>query len=98
MMTIQTGLKGLTDTVFFAVLFITVIYVLSDAAGVLTLGRDAGGVLIRLFVIGAPASLFLSLVSLINLDGNRFKWYSLVSGFEVAILVLVFLIVYKSQI
>jgi hypothetical protein len=98
MMTIQTGLKGLTDTVFFAVLFVTIVYVLSDAVGVLVLGRDVGKVLVRLFVIGAPISLFLSLVSLFSLNLARYKWYSFVSGVEVLILAVVYWIIYASQI
>jgi hypothetical protein len=97
-MMIHGSLKALTEVVFFTVLFVTVVYVLSDVAGVLALGRDAGGVLIRLFVVGAPISLLLSLVALVSLGDNRYKYYSLVSGLEVAVLALVFLIIYKSQI
>lgn len=97
-MMVHVSLKALTEVVFFTVLFVTVIYVLSDVVGVLALGRDTGGVLIRLFVIGAPISLLLSLAALIGLGSNRYKYYSLVSGFEVIVLALVFLIIYKSQI
>lgn len=98
MMVTHTGLKALTDTVFFTVLFVTVVYVLSDVVGILVLGRDVGKVLVRLFVIGAPISLFLSLVSLFSLNLARYKWYSFVSGVEVLILVVVYWVIYGSQI
>ena len=60
------GLGRLTDVIFISVLLLTSIYFLSEAVGLLNLSRDVGGVVVRLFVIGAPLSLTLSLVSLIN--------------------------------
>ena len=94
----QLRLGTLTDVIFILVLSLTGVYLLSDAIGLLNLSRDVGGIVVRLFVIGAPLSLVLSLVSLFNLKHTRYKWYSWISGVEVLILVLVFWIIYKSQI
>lgn len=94
----QHGLGRLTDIIFISVLFLTGVYLLSEAAGFLNLSRSIGGIVVRLFVIGAPLSLALSLVSLIKLKHVRYKWYAWVSGVEVLILALVFWIFYSSQI
>ncbi|ODS22304.1 hypothetical protein AB835_14935 [Candidatus Endobugula sertula] len=92
------GLGRLTDVIFISVLLLIGIYFLSEAVGLLNLSRDVGAIVVRLFVIGVPLSLALSLVSLINLKHARYKWYSWVSGVEVLILALVFWIFYSSQI
>jgi predicted DCC family thiol-disulfide oxidoreductase YuxK len=91
-------LNILTDLVFFSVLALSAVYILSDVVGVLRIGRDLGGWVVRLFVFGAPLSLVLSTLCLFMVGGSRYKWYTWVSGIEVMIVVLIFLIIYKSQI
>lgn len=97
-MMIKTSLKILTDVVFFAVLFLTVIFLLREVFGFLHLSRDAGLLVVRLFVIGAPLSLAFSLAALFKLKNSRYKWYSYVSGVEVLVLALVYWIISSSQI
>ncbi len=94
----QTALRLLTDVVFFTVLVLAVLYLLSDGAGILVLSRYIGGMVLDLFAIGAPLSLILSLISKVSLKGKRYKLYSWISGFEVTVLLLLYLIIYQSQI
>lgn len=97
-MIIQTSLRILTDVVFSLVLLLTGIFLLREVVGLIHLSQDAGLLVVRLFVIGAPLSLILSLISLFSLNLTRYKWYSLVSGVEVLILAVVYWIIYASQI
>ncbi|MFK8050303.1 MAG: hypothetical protein AB8B81_17890 [Halioglobus sp.] len=97
-MMIQASLKTLTDAVFFIVLLLAVIFFLREVVGLIYLSQDAGLLVVRLFLIGAPLSLILSLASLVSLNLARHKWYSLVSGVEVLILAVVYWIIYASQI
>ena len=91
-------LKAAADFVFFSVLALTVVYILSDAVGVFHLSREIGGVVVRLFAVGAPISLVMSVACLFAWGGSRYKWYTAISSVEVGILALVFLIIYSSQI
>lgn len=92
------SLKISADVVFFTVLALAVTYFLSDVFGVFHFGRSFGGVIVRTFMFGAPVSLFLSTVCFFMLRSSRFKWYTLISGLEVGIIILVFWVMYRSQI
>lgn len=91
-------LEALVDVVFILVVIIVGIYLLSDVFGVLSLGREAGMVVVRLFFVGAPLSFFVSLIAFISTGRARYKWYLGVSGLEVLIILLLFWIIYSSQI
>ncbi len=82
-------LKLFVDILFFSVLVVFMVYVLSDFLGVINVGESTGEVLIRLFLFGVPISFFLALVCMVNSYGVRYKWYFWVSSFEVLILGLI---------
>lgn len=91
-------LEVLVDVVFVLAALIVVIYFLNDVFGVLSLGRDVGMVVVRLFFVGAPLSFAISLAALIATRYARYKWYSWVSGFEVLVIFLLCWIIYGGQI
>ncbi|MEQ9509013.1 MAG: hypothetical protein RLN92_08220 [Alloalcanivorax xenomutans] len=91
-------IKVLTDFVFYIVLALSVLYVLSDIFGMAHFGRGLGRVVVRAYVIGAPVSFLLSAFCFFVFGDGRYKWYLLVSGLEVGILCFVFWIIYKAQI
>lgn len=97
-MMIKMSLKVLTDIVFFSVLLLTAIFLSREVFGFLHLSREAGLLVVRLFVIGAPLSLVFSLASLFKLKNARYRWYSYVSGIEVLVLAVVYWIISISQI
>jgi hypothetical protein len=66
--------------------------------GLIHLDREIGLLVVRLFVIGVPLSLVLSIFSVFILNDARYKWYSWISGIELLILALVFWVIYGSQI
>lgn len=94
----KMALGVLVDVVFVLVVIIVGVYLLSDVFGVLSLGREVGMVVVRLFFVNAPLSFAISLVALIATGGARYKWYSWVSGLEVLVLFLLCWIIYGSQI
>lgn len=95
---IKTILIALTDIIFFTVLLLTGVFLLSDMAGWIHLSREIGQLVVRLFIAGAPLSLVFSLIALFNFKKTRHKRYCLISGIEVLILAMVYWIIYTSQI
>lgn len=91
-------LEVLVDVVFILTALIVGIYLLSDVFGVLSLGREVGMVVVRLFFVSAPLSFAISLAALIATRRARYKWYSWVSGFEVLVIFLLCWIIYGGQI
>ncbi|OAL58706.1 hypothetical protein A6R74_07390 [Halomonas sp. ALS9] len=95
---IKLILIALTDIIFFAVLILTAVFLLSDMAGWIHLSREIGQLVVRLFIAGAPLSLVFSLIAFFNFKKARHKRYCLISVIEVLILVMVYWIIYASQI
>lgn len=91
-------LKLITDILFYLALAVAVAYILSDIIGVLRISRDLGSILVRLFFYGAPVVFLLSVTSFFLFGDIRFKWYSIVSGIEVLLILFIVFIMYRSQI
>lgn len=94
----KKALEALVDVVFISAVLVTGIYFLTDVFGLLGLGRDFRMAVVRLFFVGAPLSFLVSLIAFISTGRARYKWYLGVSGLEVLIILLLFWIIYSSQI
>jgi len=88
----------LIEMVFFSVLAISILYIVSDVFGVVHIGRNFGGWLVGFFVIGVPLSLLVSVLGFFTLGYPRYRGYLWVSNLEVVIVALAFLVIYRSQI
>ncbi len=95
---VKEVLEFLVDVVFILAVLVAGIYILTDVLGLLGLGRDFRVAVVCLFFVGAPLSFFVSLVAFVSTGRVRYKRYSWVSGFEVLVIILLFWIIYGSQI
>ncbi len=91
-------LRLVTKYLFYLVFCISIMYILSDVLGLISIDKQFGELLVWLFLIGAPLSFVFSICSMLRFGYMHYKLYVWVSSVEMLMLVLVFLVVYKSQI